>query len=88
VGEVCEVAIILSDEIRIDARGHVARSSAEGVGVQLDLIEGSESYEHLERLVLLNTRTDEQTHKVDVEIESKKAMKLIPPSKADGDTSS
>jgi hypothetical protein len=76
---VVDVAIVLSDEVRIDARGHVARSNADGVGIMIDLLEGSESYVHLRRLVLLNTRTEEQTQSVGAEIESKLAMKIIPP---------
>jgi len=73
------VAIVLSEEVRIDARGHVARSEADGVGIAVDLLEDSESYVHLQRLILLNTRTDEQTKSVGEEIESNRAMKIVPP---------
>lgn len=54
-GTSCEAAILLEGDIRIQARGKVARAYPEGFAVQFDALLGVESFQHLQSLVRYNT---------------------------------
>ncbi len=54
VGSDCRVDISLEAQARVEAAGRVARLAAGGMAVQFTEIIGSESFAHLQRLVLYN----------------------------------
>lgn len=74
-----QLAIPLADDAAITGEGHVARSTPEGVGIALDLVEGTESCEHLRKLVLYNTRTLDDTSRVVGEISRVSGLRAIDP---------
>ena len=78
-GSVVTVVIELSPDARISAQGRVVRSTPEGVGIVLELLDSSDSSEHLRRLILLNTRSEPQTKQVVGELESHIGLKAVPP---------
>lgn len=72
-----EVALELGEEIRIAGRGTVVRGMPTGCAIRFDELDGVESYEHLRRLVLYNSREPER---VQYEIDSHLGLKRIDPS--------
>jgi len=71
--------ITLNIDAEIAGEGRIARLTADGVGITLALIEGSEAYEHLQKLVLFNTRTFDETSKVVGEISRVSGLRAIDP---------
>ena len=63
------IRIDLSPVACIEGSGQVARATPDGIGVTLELLADSDSLEHLRHLVLLNTRTSEETTRVAREID-------------------
>ena len=56
-GEDCELCLVLGEgpqAVHVEILGRVARSGADGVGVEFLGIRGAESLDHLRRLVLHN----------------------------------
>lgn len=79
VGSPVRVYIDLGAEAVIDGEGHVARRANDGVGVTLELVAGTESCEHLRKLVLYNTRTFDETSQVVGEISRVSGLRAIDP---------
>ena len=73
------VRITLNVDAEITGEGHVARQTSDGIGVTLELVGGTESYEHLHKLVLYNTRTFDQTSRVVGEISRVGGLRAIDP---------
>lgn len=71
--------ITLNPDAAITGEGRIARLSADGVGIVLDVVEGTESYEYLRNLVLYNTRTFDETTKIVGEISRVSGLRAIDP---------
>jgi hypothetical protein len=74
-----QVRITLNSDAEISGSGRVARQTADGIGIVLELIEGTASYEHLHKLVLYNTRTFDETSRVVGEISRVGSPRAIDP---------
>ena len=79
IGAQVHLAIPLADDAAIAGEGHVARSTIDGIGIALDLVEGTESCDHLRKLVLYNTRTFDDTSRVVGEISRASGLRAIDP---------
>ena len=73
------LSITLNPDAAITGEGRIARLTSDGVGIVLALVEGTESYEHLRKLVLFNTRTFDETSKVVGEISRVSGLRAIDP---------
>ncbi len=69
-GSSCQVMIALGggkEPVRIQVNGTVARTDANGMGLEISEIVGAESFGHLQNLVRYNSSTTEQIGQVERE---------------------
>ena len=80
-GGSCDIALTLrggAEDISISARGHVVRSSAEGMALEFGSID-PESYEHLRNLVRYNAGDESRADRIDDELHDSLGLKRHEP---------
>lgn len=69
------VEILLNDAAVIFADGTTVRSQANGLAIQINTLEGVESYGHLQRLVLLNSPDLAVANRIETEVQQSLGIK-------------
>ena len=76
-GAPCDIALTLrggAEDISIGVRGHVVRSSAEGMAIEFASID-PESYEHLRNFVRYNAGDESRADRIDDELDDSLGLK-------------
>ena len=65
-----EIAILLTEDITIQAEGTIIRRLPTGLAIAITLLDGGDSFSHLQRLVMLNSPDAATADRISEELQS------------------